>query len=457
MNAFALRVLVATLFAAVARADDLAAEADLHFQIGAERYQSGDYRGALEHFLASNRLVPNRNVAFNIGRTYERLGQFPDAYRTYAQALDAEPDPGARARIEAALSNIAPRVAVLRIVSEPPGATVYVDRKDLGAHGSTPRALAFAPGRYRIVVERPGFEAAEREVEAVLGTRSEVRFGLRQVVGTMVIEGEPAGAAVRVDSDSAEPACRVPCTLVRPPGRYVLFLAAEGYQSTSHTVDLRARESVRVVAKMTRATGSIVVEADEPEALIEVDGRSAGFTPAVVSAPLGRTVVRVSKPGFRPQRRAVEARAGEPARVRFEMEPVSEVSAASRSTEDVDDAPASVSVVSGGELRAMGYPTVVEALRGVRGLYTSDDRSYATIGVRGLGRPGDYGNRVLVLSDEFAINDQILGSSYVGYDLITDLEDVDRIEVVRGPGSVLYGTNAFPVSSTSSVAPRGSR
>ena len=41
----------------------------------------------------------------------------------------------------------------------------------------------------------------------------------------------------------------------------------------------------------------------------------------------------------------------------------------------VDDAPASVSIISSQELRAMGYPTIAEAVRGIRGIYLSDDRS----------------------------------------------------------------------------------
>src|SRR5439155_15960251 len=56
---------------------------------------------------------------------------------------------------------------------------------------------------------------------------------------------------------------------------------------------------------------------------------------------------------------------------------------------------------------------------------------------------GNYGNRVLVLLDGQPTNDDWIGSSYVGNDARTDLEDIERIEVVRGPGSVLYGTNAF--------------
>ena len=63
----------------------------------------------------------------------------------------------------------------------------------------------------------------------------------------------------------------------------------------------------------------------------------------------------------------------------------------------------------------MGYP-IAEALRGVRGVYVSDDRSYAAVGFRGLGRLGNYGNRVLVLLDGQPTNDNWIGSSYVGND-----------------------------------------
>src|SRR5713226_1465693 len=109
----------------------------------------------------------------------------------------------------------------------------------------------------------------------------------------------------------------------------------------------------------------------------------------------------------------------------------------------MDDEPSTVTFVGSDEMRGMRSATVAEALRGVRGVYVTDDRSYAAVGFRGLGRLGNYGNRVLVLLDGQPTNDNWIGSSYVGNDARTDLEDIERIEVVRGPGSVLYGTNAF--------------
>src|SRR4051794_1142725 len=110
----------------VAHADDLADETDLQFRIGAERYTASDFRGALEHFLASNRLVPNRNVVFNIARSYEKLEQYPEAYRYYTSALSTETDAPMRERIAQALARIESHVAVLDIQTVPPGATLYV-------------------------------------------------------------------------------------------------------------------------------------------------------------------------------------------------------------------------------------------------------------------------------------------------------------------------------------------
>ena len=154
-------------------------------------------------------------------------------------------------------------------------------------------------------------------------------------------------------------------------------------------------------------------------------------------------MVRVSLPGFRAVERKVELDPEQQEKVEIALTQNEEVIAASRELQSVEDAPSSVSIIPYRELRAMAYPTVAEALRGVRGVYGWDDRSYVSLGVRSLGRLGSYGNRLLVLIDGHPSNDNWLGSSYVGYDARTDLADLERIELVRGPGSVLYGTNAF--------------
>jgi outer membrane receptor for ferrienterochelin and colicins len=122
---------------------------------------------------------------------------------------------------------------------------------------------------------------------------------------------------------------------------------------------------------------------------------------------------------------------------------VGTVFGASRYQQKVVDAPASVSVVTHEEIARFGYRTLADVLQGVRGFYVSNDRNYSYLGTRGFSRPGDYNSRVLFLIDGHRMNDSIYDSSYIGADFPLPLEVVERVEIVRGPSSSIYGTSAF--------------
>ncbi|HEY3233502.1 MAG TPA: PEGA domain-containing protein, partial [Polyangiaceae bacterium] len=430
--------------AAPARADDVADEADLQFQLGAESYQRGDFRGALQHFLASNRLVANKNVLFNIARCYEKLTQYPEAYRYYTQALEGETDAAAIAKINAALGQLRANVAIIKVTSDPPGATLYVNRRDLGPRGNAPRTLGLSAGTYKIIGEFPGYEPASVDVPNVrVGSETPVALNLKPILGTVKVTGVPLKARVRVDDRLSKPVCTVPCELPLAPGRHVLFAEQDGYQTGEISVEVAAHRTQTVSVRLEPRVGSLVVSTDEPGALVEIDERPRGFTPAILPTPVGEHRVKVSLRGFRSIEQKVTIQQETEARLDLVLTQSEEVVAASRTAESVEDAPSSVSIVPRQEIRRLEYPTIAEAGRSVRGFYFSDDRSYVTLGSRGIGRLGSYGNRFLVLQDGQPTNDNWLGSSYLGYDALSDLGDVERIEFVRGPGSVLYGTSAF--------------
>jgi outer membrane receptor protein involved in Fe transport len=174
-----------------------------------------------------------------------------------------------------------------------------------------------------------------------------------------------------------------------------------------------------------------------------VDGVVRGSIPAMFDLPAGPHRIRVSLRGFQPVQRDVLIRVKEPTQLNIELVASDLVEAASRLSERAEDAPASVSLISSQELRAMRYPTLAEAVRGTRGVYLTDDRGYTVLGFRGLAIPGSYGKRTLVTLDGMPTNDGWGWASSSGFDLRTDLEDIERIEIVRGPGSVVYGTSAF--------------
>ena len=120
-----------------------------------------------------------------------------------------------------------------------------------------------------------------------------------------------------------------------------------------------------------------------------------------------------------------------------------EVYSASKFVQKSTEAPASVSIVTAEDIRIYGYRNLTDILRSVRGLYITYDRNYAFIGVRGFSRPGDYNTRVLLLLDGHRINDSIYDQAFIGTDFPLDVDLIDRLEIIRGPGSSLYGSNAF--------------
>jgi outer membrane receptor for ferrienterochelin and colicins len=118
-------------------------------------------------------------------------------------------------------------------------------------------------------------------------------------------------------------------------------------------------------------------------------------------------------------------------------------STASKFEQEVTRAPASVTVVTADEIKVHGYRTLAEILSSVRGMYTTYDRNYTYVGVRGFARPGDYNTRVLLLIDGHRLNEPTYDMAPIGTDFPLDVSLIDRVEVIRGPGSSLYGTSAF--------------
>jgi iron complex outermembrane receptor protein len=132
------------------------------------------------------------------------------------------------------------------------------------------------------------------------------------------------------------------------------------------------------------------------------------------------------------------------------------VFSASRHLEESRDAPSAVSVVTAEEIATYGWRTLADVLRSVRSFYTAYDRNYVYLGVRGLLRSGDYNSRILLLINGHRLNDNIYDSAFIGTEFPLDLDLVERIEIVRGPSSSLYGTNAvFGVVNVITKRPRG--
>jgi iron complex outermembrane receptor protein len=123
--------------------------------------------------------------------------------------------------------------------------------------------------------------------------------------------------------------------------------------------------------------------------------------------------------------------------------PIDSVFSASMYVQKVTEAPSSVTIITADEIRRFGHRTLADVLRTVRGFYVTYDRNYSYLGVRGFSRPGDYNARVLLQVDGHRLNDGVFGSALIGTEFPLDVDLIERIEIIRGPSSALYGTSAF--------------
>ena len=119
-----------------------------------------------------------------------------------------------------------------------------------------------------------------------------------------------------------------------------------------------------------------------------------------------------------------------------------EVEIASLKPQRVEEAPGIVSVITAQQIKDMGARDLNDVLRMIPGFQLPIVPTYfaTTYGVRGLQQ--SFNNRVLVMMDGVPLNEVYYGQSNLTWSTMP-INNIKRIEVIRGPGSALYGTYAF--------------
>src|SRR3989339_32792 len=119
---------------------------------------------------------------------------------------------------------------------------------------------------------------------------------------------------------------------------------------------------------------------------------------------------------------------------------VEEVAIATRHETKISKAPGIVTVITAEEIKNLGYRTFVEILRTIPGfeILKSGDTGVVVPAVRGI----TSSNKVRLMLNGHFVNSPFTGSAFGRFDDFP-VENIKRIEIIRGPGSAMYGENAF--------------
>jgi hypothetical protein len=278
--------LAAVLLVGAALADR-ASEARFFDEAGRRAYQAGKYERALESFQLADEIAPSPRLLYNSALCADLAGRPETAFYLYEEYLRSDDaDAARRKEAEGRASRLRGQLALVEVTSEPPGASVFVDRKELGRFGVTPVTVAVTEGERRLLLEHPGFLGATVAVAARRGTVVTANAALSPLFGNVSIVVAPATAALRFVRDGAVvPATSHGDTYRLPIGHYRLVASAPGYVSSEALLTISDEGEARVdlvLVPLPRHTGRLLVSAGKGEADVYLDGKRVAVTPATL-------------------------------------------------------------------------------------------------------------------------------------------------------------------------------
>ena len=217
----------------------------------------------------------------------------------------------------------------IKVDTAPPGATVYIDSKDLPAVGVTPWNATVANGDYLIIVELEGYQPAQKQIKVARSRKLQEHFI------PLIKRVDPPRIDVRADADKnifgaqvfldGQTQGNAPVLLTTDAGRHLVEIKKDGFEPFSTWVDAKDNEKVTLTPILKEISkpkvGSVVVDADVPDAEVLIDGNKvAGTTPVFITDVVeGLHVIEVRKEPAVPWKQTVQVFAGQQAKVRAEL------------------------------------------------------------------------------------------------------------------------------------------
>lgn len=323
-SSFAL-VLLLTAVAQPAHADP-AAQARFFDEVAREHYSARRYREALSAFFEEQRLAPNPRTVFNIALCFERLDDPARAFAFYEEYLTAgEAAPERTSYADKAKAKLAGRVARVRVESTPAGAEIYIDERQYGSYGRTPRDVVVSPGAHEVFLELAGHRAVAQKVTVGRGKAAAVSATLDTLEGKLSVTSQPeAEVQVRDEAGRTLFTSKSPATFKLPAGVYRVAASAPEHATVETLIRVRADENTTqayTLPAAERAMSEVVFTSNVTGAVVEVDGEPIGFSPVVGELTAGPHNLKIMHPDRQPYASHIEVREGQRAWLTAQLEP----------------------------------------------------------------------------------------------------------------------------------------
>lgn len=212
-----------------------------------------------------------------------------------------------------------PPVGRLQVTSDPPKATVLVDRQ---VRGETPIVLPnLAVGQHLVSVQKQGFHEALQSVDMQAQGSRVLDFRLESLTGLLLLQSAPSNADITINGVALG---RTPILLTTLPlGTHRVKISTPGYQPKEVEVKLEDRTPVRAQVDLVSDSASLTVESDVDGATVRVNGIERGSVPCTVDRiPGGEVTVELHAEGYLPLSNKMRLAAGEVQKIKLPMTPL---------------------------------------------------------------------------------------------------------------------------------------
>jgi hypothetical protein len=221
----------------------------------------------------------------------------------------------------------------MAVDSTPQGAQAQVDGRTDSSYGTPFTLTNLQPGQHTITVSKPGYSTDTRTVTVTSGNRATVVVHLSQLMATLVVTSEPAGANVYVDGRDTR--TKTPAQVSVDKGQHVVLVRKMGYidetmssqfvlgQTFNFAPTLRAlgnADNIRTVGKMSKLFGGKGVQQGQTTVSIHTQPKGAQVainqhimeknSPLDVALDPGNYVIDITLTGYAPVHKVITADKG---------------------------------------------------------------------------------------------------------------------------------------------------